>query len=132
MACAAEGAAADLDEALMAATVGDAATSDRARGSAFAEGASPVAVLRAALRHIQRLHEAAVPGGDASVLRPPVYFRHKSAFDRALRNWSPGALEAAGAALLEAEKRTKTTAFRDSDVTLARAALAAIARQARR
>ena len=132
MACAAEGAAADLDEALMAATAGDAAATDRALGIAFAEGASPVAVLRAALRHIQRLHEAAVAGGDASVLRPPVFFRHKAAFDRALRNWSPAALEAVGAALLEAEKRTKTTAFRDSDVTLARAALAAIARQARR
>jgi hypothetical protein len=38
--------------------------------------------------------------------------------------------EEEGAALLEAEKRTKTTAFRDADTTLARAALAAIARQA--
>jgi DNA polymerase-3 subunit delta len=132
MACSAEGAAADLDEALMAATAGDAAAADRALTIAFAEGASPVAVLRAALRHIQRLHQAAVAGGDASVLRPPVFFRHKAAFDRALRLWSPAALEAAGAALLETEKRTKTTAFRDSDVTLARAALAAIARQARR
>lgn len=130
LACGAEGAALDLDEALMAATAGDATTADRALGAAFAEGASPVAVLRAALRHVQRLHEAAVAGGDASVLRPPVFFRHKPAFERALRLWSPAALEAAGTALLDAEKRTKTTAFRDADVTIARAALAAIARQA--
>ncbi|WP_270935543.1 DNA polymerase III subunit delta [Falsiroseomonas oryzae] len=132
LACGAEGAALDLDEALMAATAGDGATADRALAAAFAEGASPVAVLRAALRHVQRLHEAAVAGGDASVLRPPVFFRHKAAFERALRLWSPAALEAAGTALLEAEKRTKTTAFRDADVIIARAALAAVARQARR
>lgn len=132
LACGPEGAALDLDEALMAATAGDAAAADRALTAAFAEGANPVAVLRAALRHVQRLHEAAVAGGDSSVLRPPVFFRHKAAFDRALRIWSPASLEAVGAALLEAEKRTKTTAFRDADITIARAALAAIARQARR
>jgi DNA polymerase-3 subunit delta len=132
LACIGEGAMLDLDEALMAATVGDAPTADRALTAAFAEGAAPVQVLRAALRHVQRLHEAAVAGGDSGVLRPPVFFRHKPAFDRALRNWSPAALEAVGAALLDAEKRTKTTAFRDADVTIARAALAAIARQAKR
>jgi DNA polymerase-3 subunit delta len=132
LACGGEGAALDLDEALMAATAGEAAMADRALTAAFAEGANPVQVLRAALRHVQRLHEAAVAGGDSGVLRPPVFFRHKAAFDRALRIWSPAALEAVGAALLEAEKRTKTTAFRDADVTLARAALAAVARQARR
>jgi DNA polymerase-3 subunit delta len=132
LACGAEGATADLDEALMAATAGDGVLADRALTAAFSEGANPVAVLRAALRHVQRLHEAAVAGGDASVLRPPVFFRHKPAFDRALRIWSPAALEAVGAALLEAEKRTKTTAFREADATIARAALAAIARQARR
>ncbi|WP_372617051.1 DNA polymerase III subunit delta [Falsiroseomonas sp.] len=132
LACGPDGATMDLDEALMAATLGDAPRADRALTAAFAEGASPVAVLRAALRHVQRLHEAAVAGGDASVLRPPVFFRQKPAFDRALRLWSPAALEAVGIALLEAEKRTKTTAFRDADVTIARAALAAIARQAKR
>lgn len=130
LACGGEGAASDLDEALMAATAGDAVRADRAVTAAFAEGANPVQVLRAALRHVQRLHEAAVAGGDAGVLRPPVFFRHKPAFERALRLWSPAALEAAGVALLEAEKRTKTSAFRDADTTLARAALAAIARQA--
>ena len=130
LACGGEGSASDLDEALMAATAGEAARADRALTAAFAEGANPVQVLRAALRHVQRLHEAAVAGGDIGVLRPPVFFRHKPAFERAVRLWSPAALEAAGAALLDAEKRTKTTAFRDADTTLARAALAAIARQA--
>jgi DNA polymerase-3 subunit delta len=130
MACGPEGAALDLDQALMAATAGDAIVADRALVAAFAEGASAVAVLRSALRHVQRLHEAVV-AGDAGALRPPVFFRHKPAFDRAMRLWSPASLEAAGAALLEAEKRTKTTAFREADATLARAAVAMLARQAR-
>ena len=130
MACLAEGASLDLDEALMAATVGETAVADRALDAAFAEGASPVMVVRATLRHLQRLHEAAVAGGDAGVLRPPVFFRHKATFDRALRLWSVAALEAQGAALLEAERRTKTTAYREADIALARAAVAAIARQA--
>jgi DNA polymerase-3 subunit delta len=130
LACGAEGAALELDEALMAATAGEAALADRALDAAFAEGANPVAVLRSALRHMQRLHEAALAGGDAGVLRPPVFFRHKGAFDRALRIWPVPALEAAGAALLEAEKRTKTPAFKDADTSVARAAIAAIARQA--
>ncbi|WP_203071042.1 DNA polymerase III subunit delta [Falsiroseomonas ponticola] len=130
MACVAEGASMDLDEALMAATAGDAVAADRALDAAFAEGANPVMVVRATLRHMQRLHEAAVAGGDSGVLRPPVFFRHKAAFDRALRHWPTAALEAQGAALLEAEKRTKTTAFKEADLAIARAAIAAIARQA--
>lgn len=130
LACGPESGTADLDAALMAATAGDVAAADRALSAALAEGANPVQVLRAALKHVQRLHEAAVAGGDPAVLRPPVFFRHRAAFERALRAWSPSALEAAGAALLEAEKRTKTTAFRDVDSDLARAALGAIARQA--
>jgi DNA polymerase-3 subunit delta len=132
LACGAEGASLDLDEALMAASNGEAALADRALTAAFAEGANPVQVIRAALRHVQRLHEAALAGGDASALRPPVFFRYRAAFERAARSWSPTALEAVGSALLEAEKRTKTTAFRDADTTIARAAIAAIARQAKR
>lgn len=131
-ACSGEGAAAGLDEALMAATAGEAARADQALSAAMAEGATSVAVLRGALRHLQRLHAAALAGGDSSVLRPPVFFRHRAAFDRALRTWSPVALEAAMTTLLEVEKRTRTTAFRDAEAALVRAALAGIARQARR
>ncbi|WP_439599456.1 DNA polymerase III subunit delta [Falsiroseomonas sp.] len=130
MACVAEGVSADLDTALMAATAGDALAADRALDAAFAEGANAVMVVRATLRHVQRLHEASVAGGDSSALRPPVFFRHKPAFDKALRIWPPAALEAQGAALLEAERRTKTTAFREVHETLARAGIAALARQA--
>ncbi len=128
-ACVAEGVGADLDTALMAATEGNARAADAALDAAFAEGANAVMVVRATLRHVQRLHEAQI-AGDSGALRPPVFFRHKPAFDRALRLWPTAALEAQGAALLEAERRTKTTAFREVHEALARAGIAALARQA--
>ncbi len=92
-------------------------------------------VVRAALRHVQRLHLAslavaggAAPGAALDGLRPPVFFRHKPAFERALRGWRPDALEAAGSALLDAERRTKTTGLPGAAV--AREAVMALARRA--
>ncbi|GGG31713.1 DNA polymerase III subunit delta [Caldovatus sediminis] len=130
------GAALDLDEALMAATGGDLATADRALDAAFAEGATGVGVVRAALRHVQRLHlaalavalEGAAPAAAAAGLRPPVFFRHRPAFERALRLWRPDQLAAAGEALLEAERRAKSTGM--PDAAIARGAVLALARQA--
>ncbi len=135
LACVAEGSALDLEEALIAALAGDVGVADHALDSAFAEGAAAVQVVRAALRQVQRLHLAAlaVAGGAApaaaiDALRPPVFWKHKDSLARALRAWRPEALEAAGAALLEAERRTKTTGLPDS--LIARAAVMALARQA--
>ncbi|WP_191083547.1 DNA polymerase III subunit delta [Roseococcus microcysteis] len=115
-----EGSALDLDEALLAATEGNVAAADRAIANAFAEGANPVQVLRAALRHVQRLHQAAlaVQGGASpdealGALRPPVFWRNKPAMERALRRWPAARLEALGAALLRAERQSKTTGLPD-------------------
>ena len=135
VACVAEGSALGVEEALMAAMSGDAATADRALDAAFTEGANAVQVVRAALRHVQRLHLAALavaggaaPGAALDGLRPPVFFRHKPAFERALRRWRPEALEAAGATLLETERRTKTTGL--PSATVVREAVMALARKA--
>ncbi|MFC7476201.1 DNA polymerase III subunit delta [Dankookia sp. GCM10030260] len=135
VACVAEGSALDLEEALMAAMMGEVAVADKALDTAFAEGANAVQVVRAALRHVQRLHLAALavaagaaPGGALDSLRPPVFFRHKPAMERALRVWRPETLEAAGAALLEAERRTKTTGL--PAATIARGVVTTLARQA--
>ena len=69
--------------------------------------------------------------GDAlGTLRPPVFFRARPAMERALRNWSPGRLEALATALLETERRTKTTGMPDE--TVFRQAVLTIARQAAR
>nr|WP_282572096.1 DNA polymerase III subunit delta [Roseomonas acroporae] len=136
-ACIGEGTTLDLEEALMAATVGDAVATDRALEAAFAEGETAVGVVRAALRHLQRLQSAvlamqggATPQTALAGLRPPVFFRHRPAFERALRLWSPARLDAAGAALLETERRTKTTGLPENAV--ARMALLDVARMARR
>jgi DNA polymerase-3 subunit delta len=57
-----------------------------------------------------------------------VFFRHKPGFERALRLWRATALAAAGSALLDAERRTKTTGV-PSEV-VARNAVIGLARQA--
>jgi len=135
VACVAEGSALDLEEALMAAMAGEVAAADKALDTAFAEGANAGQVVRAALRHVQRLHLAslavaagAARAGALEALRPPVFFRHKPAMERALRVWRPDTLEAAGGALLEAERRTKTTGLPAN--TIARNAVTGLARQA--
>ncbi|MBX9698709.1 MAG: DNA polymerase III subunit delta, partial [Acetobacteraceae bacterium] len=135
LASVAEGSALDLEEALVAALAGDIPLADRALEAAFADGAAAVQVVRAALRQVQRLHMAAlaVAGGatpDAALeaLRPPVFFRQKPSLSRALRVWRPEMLEAAGTALLEAERRTKTTGL--PDIAVARGAVQTLARRA--
>jgi DNA polymerase-3 subunit delta len=139
LACIGDGSTLDLDEALIAATAGEIGVADRALDAALAEGAHPVMIVRAALRHVQRLHLAALavaggtsPGQALDGLRPPVFFRNKPGFERALRCWSPAALAAAGDALLEAEKRTKSSSAARPipDQVIAREAILALGRQA--
>lgn len=128
-----EGSMLDLDEALLAATLGETAVADRAIARAFAEGANPVQVLRAAMRHVQRLHLASLavakgasPADAIGQLRPPVFWKSKPAMERALRKWSPTRLEALGAALLRAERQSKTTGLPDE--VIARHVILAMAR----
>lgn len=130
-----EGSTLDLDAALLAATEGDAPRTDRALDAAFAEGAAAVQVVRLAMRHVQRLEAAAIavaqgaaPKDALEGLRPPVFFKSRPAFERALRLWRPETLAAAGIALLEAERATKTTGI--PDVAVARAAVMGLAREA--
>ena len=132
-----EGSMLDLDEALMAASLGEVSVADRAIAKAFGEGINPVPVLRAALRHTQRLHLAAlaVAGGASpdeaiAALRPPVFWKAKPAMARALSRWSIPRLEALGAALLRAERQAKTTGLPDE--TLARQVVLGMARSAAR
>ena len=115
-----EGSMLDLDEALLAASLGEVAVADRAIARAFAEGANPVQVLRAALRHVQRLQLAALavangssPADAVGQLRPPVFWKAKPAMERALRRWSTGRLQSLGAALLRAERQAKSTGLPD-------------------
>jgi len=125
-----------LEDALFAATAGDLAGADRALGLAFEEGANPVQVVRAALRHMQRLWlgvaeglGALAPREAAARSRPPVFFRHEAAWHRALGAWTEARAEAACERLFAAERACKTTGA--PDALIAARAVLDLARAAR-
>jgi DNA polymerase-3 subunit delta len=137
LACVAEGHELTLDEALQAAMLGNVPAADQALAASIADGLNPVQAVRGALRHVQRLQQAAaamaegMSAGDAlGSLRPPVFFRARPAMEQALRRWRPAQLEALGVALLETERRTKTTGM--NDVAVVRQMVLGIAHQAAR
>lgn len=105
-----------LEDALFSATAGDVAGTDRALELAMSEGASPVQILRLALAHIQRLHQARLSMTDGvssaeavKSVRPPIFFRRVRAFEQALNVWNIGALEVAATRLADAEYACKRT-----------------------
>ncbi|HEY3918453.1 MAG TPA: DNA polymerase III subunit delta [Stellaceae bacterium] len=123
-----------VDEAVFAAAEGDAAQLERALNRAFGEGAQAVTLIRAELRHFQRLHLAGARRAagrseeDALKFRPPLFFKLVDRFRQQLRLWPPARAAAAMTALNEAEARMKTTGL-PAD-TICREALLRIARGA--
>jgi len=112
----ADSAALSLDDAVLAAAEGDDAALDRALARVFQEGESPVSVVRAALRHLQRLHalSARIVAGEPAdavlrAARPPIFFKQQDSFRRQLRRWREPQLRNQLAALAAAEARIKTT-----------------------
>jgi DNA polymerase III subunit delta len=131
----ADSAALSLDDAVLAAAEGDAAGLDRALARVFQEGESAVTVVRATLRHLQRLHALAarIAGGEPadSALRgarPPIFFKQQDSFRRQLRRWSEARLRRQLATLVDAEAQIKTTGMPAE--TICRAALFELARTA--
>lgn len=105
-----------LDDIALAAAEGDHAGLDRALAKLLLEGVSPVAVLRAAARHLQRLHQTAAltaggkrPQEAMAALRPPVFFKQVQRFQAQLRWWTPADLGRALESLIEAEIKCKST-----------------------
>ena len=116
MAAVGDSAALSLGAIVMAAGAGDFGTLDKALETAFAEGASPVAIIRVAAQHITRLvHAQALiaagktPDQAMMSLRPPVIFHQKPAFAQQMRRWSRPRLGRALELLTEAELACKTT-----------------------
>ena len=112
----ADSAALSLDDALLAAVEGDAPALDRALARVFQEGESPVTVIRALLRHLQRLHllasriAAGVSIEEAMrAARPPIFFKEQDSYRRQLRRWSEERLRDALDRAAEAEFRMKLT-----------------------
>ena len=131
-----DSAALELDDAVMAAAEGDMARLDRVLGRVFQEGELPVSVVRAMLRHLQRLHGLAarvaggVPAEDVMrAARPPIFFKYQDGIRRQLALWRETGLRTALGRLAEAEIRIKTTGLPAE--TLCREAMAAIAQMAK-
>jgi DNA polymerase-3 subunit delta len=105
-----------IEEVCDAAGEGDAHRLDRSLERIWAAGTSPVAVLRIAMGHFQRLAIARlkVSQGEstdtvARRARPPVHFTRLSAFKAQLRNWSDERICEALELLLESETLCKST-----------------------
>jgi DNA polymerase III subunit delta len=130
-----DSAALGVDDVVFTAAEGDAAALERALLRAFLEGETSVGVLRAQMRHFQRLHVAAsLLASGASEddamrgLRPPVFFKQQERFKRQLRLWPAFRAAQALSLLTEAEINAKTTGF-PADA-ICRDALLRIARRA--
>jgi len=105
-----------IEEVCDAAGEGDPRSLDRALERLWAAGVSPIAVLRIALGHFQRLtltnaNVAAGENLDAAIrrLRPPVHFVRMASFRNQLRSWNAAKLGDALDRLLEAEALCKST-----------------------
>lgn len=115
-ACIGDSAERTMDDLVMAAGDGDPASVDGALQRLYAEGASPIGVLRAAQRHFSRLHLAncRVAAGDSpdnviASLRPPVFFKVKPRFRRQLDRWHRDRLADALERLATTEAECKRT-----------------------
>ena len=130
-----DSAAMTIDDIVYAAAEGDAAALERALMRAFLEGEAPVGVLRALMRHFQRLHlvqsRIAAGAGDEDALRslrPPLFFKLQDRFKRQLRVWSQARATQALTVLTQAEIKAKTTGLpaeaicRDALMRIARGA----------
>jgi len=109
-------AAMEMDDAVLAAAEGDIAMLERALDRLFAEGESAVSVLRAAQRHVTRLHLAAARMEDGAsddealrALRPPVFFKTADRIKAQLRLWPARRARAALSLLFDAEINVKRT-----------------------
>jgi DNA polymerase III subunit delta len=129
-------AALELDDAIMAAAEGDAARAERVLGRVFQQGESPVSVIRALLRHLQRLHmfaaRLAVGSSADEVLRsarPPIFFKQEDSFRRQFGLWTEARLRPQFDCIIKAELNMKTTGFPAE--TICREAMLAVAQAAR-
>jgi DNA polymerase-3 subunit delta len=107
-----------MDEAFDAAGEGDFSRLDRRLAQLWAAGTQPVAVLRQAMGHFQRLMTVRAEtdeGGNLVTaikkLRPPVHFSRGNSMKAQASRWSLPQLESALNLLYEAEALTKTTAI---------------------
>lgn len=134
-ASAGDAAGASADEGLLAATCGDPIRADQSVETAIAEGLAAIALVRMALNHLQRLHQARLrmqEGLSASdairALRPPVFFKSTGAMTASLALWPTEGLARALDEVRLIEIACKQTGSRPE--LLVRRFVAGLARQA--
>ena len=110
----------ELEDVIYDALDGRTATIDGALTRLFLEGQAPVSVVRAVMRHAQRLHfcAAQVAGGqplDLAVrsLRPPIFFKYTDRFRRQAEQWPQERCERLLKRLTQAELDLKRTGYPD-------------------
>lgn len=128
----------DIDIAIDAASVGDVATMEHMLKRLFNRGTAVFAIVAAAQRHFQMLHQARnqmqhagqQASAAAASIRPPVNFQRKDKIIQALSIWSASALERSLSRLetVSLESRAKS----GLSIPLASTALLAIAIEASR
>lgn len=135
--CVGDASALATEDTIFSAVEGDFAGFDKCYSRLLLEGITPVAVLRATLRHVQRLHQVAGAVADGEdlegaikSLRPRVFFKYERRFRTQLRWWPVDRLGETMAALVRAESACKETGARDA--ALAERALLMIANAAAR
>ncbi len=116
LACIGDSSSAPLDNLVYAVGNGDQTAIDTALNRAFAEGLNPVAIIRAVQRHFHRLHlvrgqiDQGTPADTAlSGLRPPIFFKWKSAFQRQSQIWTSARIAGALDLATECEMQCKST-----------------------
>jgi DNA polymerase-3 subunit delta len=128
--------ASKIDDICFAATAGDSVAVEKAFGRAIGEGESPVSILRAAQRHLQRLQilvDTVARGASArdavQRLRPPVIFIVASRLQPQIQLWDEARARRAIELLTDAEIDCKSTGLPDE--AICRRVLLAIASAAR-
>lgn len=115
-ACVGDGTGLALEDLTYAAADGELALVDKRLARSFREGVDAVAVLRRMASHLQRLQLAlaaveagASPGDAMGRLRPPVFFRRKTAFTAQMRRWTAAKAANGLDIITEAELQCKST-----------------------
>jgi DNA polymerase III subunit delta len=132
-----DSAALEVDDAVMAAAEGDAAKLDRVLGRVFQMDESPVSLIRALLRHLQRLHSLSArlaAGATAAeamrTARPPIFYKQEDNFRRQLALWREAELRTELDRVMRAELHMKLTGLPAE--TTCRQAMLAVAQRAYR
>lgn len=120
-----------LDDVVYATASGNFTGLDRALARVFLEGDPPVAVLRVAQKHFQKLHQAVASGGDARAMtkRLGVFYKREAEFVAQATRWTAPRLATALDLLTQAEIDCKSSNMPDE--AICRHALLRIATAAR-